>query len=256
MASSPTETRFWFGDTRVARLSFTEERSAEAVVIFHGFPGQPPKGQEHLYADKPRVRFEAAKALVAAGLDVYLPGYDGLGECRGTFGFEKSVRRSAELAAELAGRGYARLHVAGHSWGGFVACEAHRALGARAGKLALLAGLLDLPDSESVRAFLPDYLEKYPDVLGDDAGAAERAAGDLDRTRLAFNPLTFARPMAEDDLLIAHGRPDAYVDVELSRRFHRVAGGRLIESEADHLFSGEEMAPVVELLVSFFTRRA
>ena len=239
------ERPFWFADTQVVRMAREDAPSRVAVALFHGFPGQPPRGQESAYLGVPRLRLVLGEALAAAGIGVYLPGYEGLGESRGRFGFERSVERSRELALELAGR-HERLHVGGHSWGGFVAFNAHRALGSRAGRLALFAGLLDLPDRESVLRFLPDYQQKYPEILGVGPEALARAVDDLDRARLAYNPITFAEPSPEGALLTVHGRQDAYVDVELSRRFHRKAGGRFLEIDDDHLFLQGMPAVVAE----------
>lgn len=246
------ETRFWFGDASVVRLSRSEARTAQALAVFHGFPGQPPKGEEHKYANAPKMRVELAKAYVAeTGFDAYLPSYEGLGASRGAFTFRKSVLGGAALCRELAAA-HETLHVAGHSWGGFVGFHAHRAAGSRAGKLILLAGLLDLPNEASIRAFLPDYLTKYPEILGSDAGAFERAVSDLDATRREFNPLSHAAKRGEDELLIVHGRPDTYVDVEISRRFHRAAGGRYVEMEtADHVFSGDALQSVIDRSLRF-----
>jgi alpha-beta hydrolase superfamily lysophospholipase len=247
------ETPFWFGDTRVVRLSRADAASREAVVLFHGFPGQPPKGQEDAYKNVPRLRLLLGAALADAGIDAYLPGYEGVGESRGRWSFARSVERSRDLALDLAAR-HERLHVGGHSWGGFVAPAAHRGLGARAGRLALFAGLLDLPDRASILRFLPEYQQKYPEILGAGPEALAAAVDDLDRTRLAYNPHTHAAPAAADALLLVHGRQDTYVDVELSRRYHRKAGGRFLEIDDDHLFL-QRMPDVVAEAASFFAGR-
>ena len=247
-------TQFWFGDTKVTRLARTEKPAREAIVIFHGFPGQPPAAEVEKYRNVPRMRIELAKALVAANqIDAYLPSYEGLGESRGKFRFDRSVTRSGELALEIAARGYRRLHVAGHSWGGLVAFNVHRSLGARAGRLVLLAGLLDLESEQRVRTRLSKYLVNYPEILGSDAGALDRAAADLDGTRRSYNPMTLAEPLPEDVLMIAHGRPDLDVDVGISRRFHKKAGGRYLELEDDHGFSGD-MPRLIDEAVRFISQ--
>ena len=251
------ETHSWFGDTSVVRLSRSETVTREALVVFHGFPGQPPKGEENNYANAPKMRVELAKVYaLSTGFDAYLPSYEGLGRSRGKFCFKNSVAVSCELVKDIVARGYERVHVAGHSWGAFVAFNAHRALKLSAGKMILLAGLLDLDGEKSVRDFLPDYVKKYPEILGSDPQAFERAVADLELTRREFNPLTYAGKMSDTGALIVHGRPDSYVDVEIARRFHRKAGGRYIELEADHIFSDDAMKEVIERVVDFLSVRA
>jgi pimeloyl-ACP methyl ester carboxylesterase len=247
------ETAFWFGDTRVTKLSRAQTLMPEALIMFHGFPGQYPAAEIEKHKNDPRMRVEAAKALAAArDLDVYLPSYEGLGESRGKFSFYRSVTRSVDLASDLAARGYGKVHVAGHSWGAFVAFNVHRSLGAKAGRLALLAGLLDIKDEQQARDFLPEYIKDYPEIMGSDAGALERAALDLNKTRLAFNPMALAVRLPQENLLIVHGRPDAAVGVGISRRFHEKAGGRYIEIEDDHGFT-RDMKAILAEIVGFFS---
>ena len=68
--------------------------------------------------------------------------------------------------------------------------------------------------------------------------------------RKSGNPLTFAAPLSERELLILHGRRDAEVPIDLSRRFHGRAGGRLVELDADHAYAGS-LAEVAEEFLSF-----
>jgi pimeloyl-ACP methyl ester carboxylesterase len=246
------ETASWHGDTQVVRYGRKTSPSARALAFFHGFPGYPPRGQEAKYAGVPRLRYVAARAVVERlGWDVYLPGYDGLGESRGAFGFAAAVGRSVALAGELAAR-HDALALAGHSWGGLVAFNVHRALGTPGRKLALFAGLLDLESEAYVRAFFPPFFKEYPEIFG---GERERYLEDLEGVRRRANPVTLAAPLPEGALLIAHGRPDADVSVEASRRFHARAGGRYLESDADHGFSGADMAKTVDALVDHLADR-
>ncbi len=247
------ETQIWFGYTRVTKLSRAAKPAPEAIVLFHGFPGQPPAADVEKYKNVPRMRIELAKALLSdRNIDAYLPSYEGVGESRGKFRFDRSVTRSAELAKQIAADGYQRLHVAGHSWGGFVAFNAHRSLGDRAGRLVLLAGLLDLESERWIRGWLPEYIKNYPEILGSDALALDRVAQDLEGTRALYNPMTLATPMAEDALLIAHGRQDLYVDIDISRRFHQGAGGRYLELDDDHVFS-KDMPRIIDEVVRFIS---
>src|SRR5580704_17228521 len=97
--SMTVESQFWFGDTLVRRLGRADGPSPRALVVFHGFPGQPTPGQASKYAGLPKFRVELAKAVAARlGWDAYLPGYDGLGDSRGTFSFERAVERSVDFA--------------------------------------------------------------------------------------------------------------------------------------------------------------
>lgn len=218
------------------RLAKGPQRAPEAVILFPGFPGYaPPAGALRA---PPKLRVAIARELLSAmDVDAYLPGYPGL-EAGGRFTFQAALNAGTEHARALARLGYLRVHVIGHSWGAFVAFNAHRDLGAQAGRLALLSGLLDFPDERSVRAFLPYYFRHFPDVLGEGASALERAAADLDGARRACNPMTLASPMLQDRLLILQGRRDKEIDPEMSRRFHARAGGRLVELDADHGYSG------------------
>lgn len=244
------ESASWFGDVRVSRMARAETTAPQALVMFHGFPGQPPIAEAYKYAGRPKLRIEIAKALLQRReIDAYLPGYEGLGESRGRFSFMRSVERSAALVEDLA-RTHERVHVLGHSWGAFVACQARRALGERGGRLVLLCGLLDLPDEASVRSFLPPYLKNYPEILGDDAGAFERAVADLDECRRVYNPMSAPLALAPDSLLVVRPRVDAYVDAEASSRYGASAGGRVVVVDDDHVFSGD-MPGVAALAADF-----
>lgn len=64
--------------------------------------------------------------------------------------------------------------------------------------------------------------------------------------------MTLATPMAEDALLIAHGRQDLYVDIDISRRFHQGAGGRYLELDDDHVFS-KDMPRIIDEVVRFIS---
>lgn len=234
-----TESSFWFGDVDVKHFMKEAQPFREALLCFHGFPGQPPRGQEAKYAGQPRLRVELAKAACGRlRFDAYLPGYEGLGESRGNFSFVRSVTQSVALARDLAKKHHT-LHVAGHSWGAFVAVNAYRAVAAvaRPGRLLLYAGLLDLPDENAVRGFLPEFFRDYPEIMGSGAAAQERAFNDLDEARRKFNPLGLSGPSLDGRALLLHGPRDAAVSVEVSRRFAKLRGGRLFEPDDDHAFA-------------------
>lgn len=242
------EGSFEFDGARVTRLARKAGPAPEAVVLFPGFPGYPVEAGA--LQGPPKLRVAVAKALLGAlDVDVFLPGYAGLDD-PGRFSFKRTRASGAAFARTLAKRGYGRVHVGGHSWGAFVAFHAHRDLGPAAGRLILLSGVLDLPNTAWVRAFLPYYLAHFPQVLGTGPAAFVRAAADLDAARRGRNPLTLAAPTGEDALLIVHGRLDAEVDIGVSRRFHARAGGRLALLDADHGYSGR-LSELAETVLGF-----
>lgn len=244
------ESRAEFAGAPSLRLARGPGQAAEAVVLFPGFPGHAP-APDALHGP-PKLRVAIAKVLLTTmDADAYLPGYPGL-DAPGRFSFRGALDTGIELGRRLASSGYRRVHFVGHSWGAFVAFNAHREIGSNAGKLALLSGVLDFPDEAAVRRFLPYYLTHFPEVLGAGAEAFERTVRDLDGARLARNPLTLVSVMSAGSLLLVHGRRDTEVDVSVSRRFHERAGGRFVELDADHGFVGR-LPEVCATAADFFT---
>lgn len=238
-----------FRGARVTRVGRGRAPAAEALVLFPGFPGHPlPPGA---LSGPPKMRVEIAKALVRElALDAYMPGYPGL-ETPGGFSFQCALASGIELCRQLSRR-YRRIHAAGHSWGAFVAINAHRALGDGAGRLVLLSGLLELRHEEDVRKFLPYYLANFPQVFGPAERAFARAFADLDAARRSGSPSAPAERMSAETLLIVHGRRDAEIPADSSRRFHARAGGRYVELDADHGYT--RALPLLSAVVrSFFS---
>lgn len=238
------DSSFYFGDVHVERLANSETLTEAAVILFHGFPGEPPRGKEHLYSHLPKRSIDVREAILAAtGSDVYFPRYEGLGDSRGRFGFVRSVVRSAELAQELARR-HKTIHLVGHSWGGLVAFSAYRTLGAAAGKLVLSAALVDLEGEARIRALFEPLLKEYPYIMGDDAGARERAVADLLAVHRDYNPATLAAPGRPDGakILILHGTRDETVSLEPARRLHEKLGSRWAVLDDDHSYARDRAA--------------
>jgi len=250
-----TDASFWFGDTTVSRVG-AERPSPEAVVVFHGFPGEPPRGEEHKYAALPKRWIDLREAIFARlGMDGYSPRYEGLGGSRAPFSFTRSVTRSLDLARELAGR-HRKVHVIGHSWGGLVAYNVHREL-PQAGKLVLLSALVDLVSDAWIREFLPPYIRNYPQILGEDPAALERAAADMGEVLRRFNPATRAargRPDARKTLVL-HGTRDTYVDIGAARRLKERLDAHYIELDTDHSYT-DSRATVVDAAVAFLADNA
>lgn len=244
------QTTFFLADTAVHRLSRAEAPSEEAIVHFHGFPGRPPRGQEALFAHYPKKSIDLREALHrASGADVYFPNYEGLGDSRGRFTFLGSVTRSIAVARELAGR-HKTLHVVGHSWGGLVAYNAHLALDASAGKLVMLAPLLDLESDGWVRKFVATYQKSYPEILGSDAASHEAFSADLGSVLRAHNPASLPAPGPGLRALVYHGTRDTYVALEPARRLAERIGARFALVDDDHGFMGDR-AGMLAAVASF-----
>ena len=201
----------WFGNSFVTRLCAVAAPSREAFVVFRGFPGEIPPGQEAKYAHLAGRAGIGQTLFDAAGRDVYLPAYEGLGaNRRGRFTFENSVANGIAFAADLARR-HERVHVVGYSWGGLVGYNAARGLGARRGKLILISPVAD--------------------VIGS-------AVAELEGVRDRFNPATLARrDGAAGPALIVHGVRDKDVPIEPSRRLAALLKASFVELDDDHIFN-------------------
>lgn len=233
------ETASWFGDSHV--LSWTESgrRSRDAVVVFRGFPGSPPPGQEGKYAHLAQRRALAEALHADTGRDVHMPHYAGLGKSRGRFTFVSSVEMGAAFAADVAARGYERVHLVGYSWGGLVAVNAARALGARLGRVALVSAVTGLGDDAGVRTFLEPLVRDYPNIFGDFDRAIAGAVADLSEVRDRFNPIALVQEKKTPalDALMVHARGDEDVKVETARRFKDAISARYVELDDDHILT-------------------
>lgn len=244
----------WFGDNLVTRVAAGEKPSSDAYLVLRGFPGEAPPADKEKYEHLAQRATFSATIHNATGEDVYVLQYPGLGGSRGTFGFKISVERAIAFAAMLAARGYRRLHVLGYSWGGFVAFNALRSVGHKAGRLVLISPLTDLGSDEDIRRFIRPYVKDYPNLFGNDGSGYEPAVTDLIATRDAFNPITSAakdHPAAER--LLIHGTRDSEVKVGMSRRFVKVYPCRYLELEDDHIFIQHWDRMLAEV-VSFIAR--
>ncbi len=230
-----------------------ETRSDEAFLLLHGFPAE--RGNKNVdIAERMSRAFDA---------DAYVIHYAGLGRSRGSFTFEKSIEDSIAYAASLvSGHGYRRLHVIGHSWGGWTAANVYGNLGSARGALALLAPFTSVgPGADDARALARYFLEQHPHIFP--ADSLDRVSLDLTRARDALNPaaaIARLRPGEADRILVIRARRDDLIPRDAIDAFvaalaasPAASSPAYIEFDSDHRFAADR-GRLNETLAAFFAR--
>ncbi|MCB0357385.1 MAG: alpha/beta hydrolase [Bdellovibrionales bacterium] len=110
-------------------------KKQELVLFLHGFPGRTTKNED------------ISLKLNAMGYSTCLFHYQGLGKSAGVFSFKNCIELSESILKSLSQR-FSKVHLLGHSWGGFVAAVIYWQIH-NPGNLFLLNPLTYiLPDSQ------------------------------------------------------------------------------------------------------------
>ena len=181
----------------VVALTQASEASREAILFLHGFP-----------ANLGNKNFDVATAVhQKTGSDVFLIHYRGLGESPGAFSFSDSVQESMTLAKELVQqRGYEKLHLVGHSWGGLIALNILKSLGKTQGKTILLSPLSHFPDQETSAAIITSIKADLPKIFGSKTN--NEVLADLAKAEAQFGPLNLVHEVDGKSVLIVQARHD------------------------------------------------
>lgn len=140
-------------------IRFTADRpSPRAVLFLHGFPAH--RGVKNLDL--------ADTTFREIGDTAYVLHFRGLGESRGTFGFQDSIREATDVIDRLVSRyGHERVAVVGHSFGGMVALNAAAARPDRTDRVLLLSPLCHMEEGDSLfRWLLDEAPNEWPGVYG------------------------------------------------------------------------------------------
>lgn len=132
------------------------QQSSDCVIFFHGFPGNVSKNED------------LAKATAQEfSVDTYAVHFGGLGKSKGKFAFGQSYSTTLNYVLQMSRR-YKRVHLVGHSWGGFVATKIACAPTISIESLALISPLTVLPPTDDVtRAVLSAVLANRQHDLGE-----------------------------------------------------------------------------------------
>lgn len=228
------------------KLDYTYHAGAQdspaLAVIGHGVTGNK---------DRPFV-VALAQALAQAGIPCLRFSFAGNGDSEGRFVDSTISKEVDDLGAVLDAVGEKRLCYIGHSMGGAVGVL-RAAADPRIDLLVSLAGMVSTKKFAETEfgEVTPDAGDMWddPDCPLSSAYMADLRAIDtvVDRGRHITAPW-----------LLVHGSEDDVVLIEDSRQISAVAGGeaRLVELPgADHVFSGEQTAPMVETVVGWLQEK-
>lgn len=203
-------------------LSHSE--SKEAVIFIHGYPGtREDKNRDLVDLDAP--------------YDRYLLHHLGLGKSRGQFSFQESVASCRRFTKYIQKKGYSKVHLIGHSWGGFVALAMLDLALDLASKIILISPFLKIPAERELSLLVS---EVYKDG-GEYIGHMKEIDVHQDLCELAkthnFEHFKNFLTSHSIDLKIIQALNDAETPVEIAREFvDGLFGIDYFEAETDHSF--------------------
>lgn len=121
--------------------SFSQSvRAKEAILFLHGYPANQ--------SDKNRGIAEAITRQT--NIDSFIIHYPGLGNSPGQFSFKKSIQISNEFYDFLVKKGYEKVHIFGHSWGGLVGLSIFSKRPQKDIQLILVSPFLVIPEGSAL----------------------------------------------------------------------------------------------------------
>lgn len=206
-----------------------QTRSKEAVLFLHGFPAE--QGNKNV---------DVAEMLATEhNLDAYVIHYRGLGQSEGEFSFVQAVEDSCAYAAKLIEEyGYKRLHLVGHSFGGWVATEIFKRLGDRRGIFVMMAPFTDIEEGEGPAQLALYFMRHYPHVIS--SNRFDEVTEDLSKMRSKLHPHETARELSQhaSDVLILNSMTDEIIPNEMNKCLAKSWGPSVyyVDLDTDHRF--------------------
>lgn len=132
-----------------------EQGSTDGIFIFHGFPSQKNRNK-----DLAHFLFENTKA------SVFVHHYEGIGESRGEFYFEKSLSNAFRYVDKIKREfDLDRIHFLGHSWGGFVSLNLLPILAPELESLVLYSPFTEIPKDLGSDDLADTLMKEYPHLF-------------------------------------------------------------------------------------------
>ena len=212
----------------------------------------PDEGEARRPIDDMRTCDALAEGLAAVGIAALRFSFAGNGDSEGAFEDAVPSKEAEDLGAVLDATSGWRVCYAGHSMGGAVGVL-RAAADTRIDLLVSLAGMV------STKKFAEtEFGEVTPDEgnMWDDPDCPLSAAYMADLRQI--DTVVERGPEVKVPWLLVHGTEDDVVLIDDSRQISARAGGdaRLVELPgADHVFSDEHTAPMVETVVGWLQER-
>lgn len=219
-------------------------KGKEVVLFFHGFPGRTTKNED------------LATKFYQNGLSTFLYHYEGLGKSSGVFSFRRCLNYAHQLTESLFSK-FDRVHILGHSWGGFVAGNVFATLSKNRGHLMLLNPLTQIPPDHFVRSLVLaaiDNKELPDDYLGEKE-KEDFLLNEINELRNEDNlEASLSKVLNDgmkDNIHIFLANKDALTPPELAQQLCKNIGVPYQKFTSDHWFR-ENREQLVNSLMSIF----
>lgn len=141
---------FYFEENTYVEVFRGEIKSTEAVLIFHGYP-----------ADQGSKNRDLAEWInTFSKKDCYIIHYPGLGLSKGQFSFKLSIQISDLFLNYLQNLNYKKIHLVGHSWGGFVSLHLFDHLKSTDANVILISPFLKIPTGKELDRLVEQIYEE------------------------------------------------------------------------------------------------
>lgn len=209
----------------------------EAVLFIHGYPGRREDKNRDLVTISPLY-------------DAFLMHHKGLGKSRGLFSFSESVESTHHFYDFICRKGYSKVHVVGHSWGGFVSLSMMEKIAETSSKMILLSPFLRIPSGEKLKAIAKSLLTNGHEYVGH--FTQEELEADLGRLAVKHNFEHFQKRLVKQksNVQLIQALNDDETPVETAREFIKeVSFINYVELDTDHGFENcrEQIKKMIQL---------
>lgn len=218
---------------------FVAQKTAhEAVIFIHGYPGnREDKNRDLINTD--------------SLFDSYLVHHAGLGKSQGSFGFRKCALEFKRFYQFVQGQGYQKVHLVGHSWGGFLALSVQGLLQSQS-KMLLLSPFLEIPEGEKLNHLVNVLYHETLPFIGH--MSKEELFLDLSNLSRVHNFDSFQKNLMSKQtskIKIIQAAHDVETPAEIARKLvHGLDQIAYAELETDHSFESVRVA--LKKLISEF----
>jgi|GEM_PF-1671881 len=209
-------------------------KSEDAILFLHGFPSN--KGVKNLDV--------ALYARDELNRDVFIVHYKGLGESVGDFLYTTAIRETIDLVEWLVQKkGYKKIQLVGHSFGGLVAVNCAIAHPDLIGSILLISPFCHMVTTEPLyRWFTEDVRTESPEIFRD--RPKQEVKADVDQVLAKHLPLDLAPDVSEQiKIAILQSKGDNVTPASTTKQFAaRLKRAPVYEElDQDHGFAQDRM---------------
>lgn len=219
-------------------------RSDLAALFLHGFPGII--GNRNL---------DLADAVSSAtNANVFLPHYRGLGCSDGKFSFKQSITDTLRISEDLLiGKGFKKIFLVGHSWGGFVALNLLAKQPLLFSHTVLLSPLFEIPERSRLEKLAPTLLNDHREILSSKSDAA--LVAEFEEVRAKFKPLDNLSEKTRETCTIIQASHDLEIPTSINKKLAHeyFPAQNYTEVDQDHRFQKDRPGitkQIIEVILS------